>query len=133
MQIATLSAQPRRRAPRFSVSPARERLRLELDASTASQRERLENALSRLVLAGSLEWVPSGAELSARSPRVTVSTSGHIETELELCASNTESERASALVFEVVQALAEASFGVHVTFSEKRAQRQATGGRKALP
>lgn len=134
MQIATLSAQPRRRAPRYPLAAAGQRLQVRLDPASAPPLERLEAALSRFPLAGSLDWIGgAGSELEARSPSVWVSAASGVESELELRATTGGSERDCALVFELVQALSEASFGVHVTFSEKGAQRRAHAGRRALP
>ncbi|HET9929582.1 MAG TPA: hypothetical protein VFQ35_02795 [Polyangiaceae bacterium] len=123
MQIATLSAVPRRRAPRLLARPDERRLCVIVDVHAEAARERLVAELERLPLPASVEMLRAD-EAVGLSPRVRIAADAEIEGELELHAETHGSGRDAALVFELVQALAQGSFAVHVTFSETRSPRQ---------
>lgn len=119
MQIANLSAQPRRRAPRFQAAalPAR-RLRVVVEARSEAERARLFAELEQVSRAGRFE-LTTGEAFDVVPPLVRISAEGELGHDLELCAQTNGSGAASTLVFEFVQSLAQAAFSVHVTFSDK--------------
>ncbi len=128
MEIANLSAQPRRRAPRLGGLAAPRRLRVVVDTSNA-QRGRLVAELERLLVAGPFE-LSNGDGPDVAQPFVRISTDGELGQDLELRAETKGSAAASTLVFELVQALAHAAFGVHVTFSGNSPQRRHAASRR---
>lgn len=119
MEIAHLSAQPRRRAPRFQAVglPAR-RLRVVVEARSEAERARLLTQLEQVPLASPFELTTAEA-FDVSPPLVRISAQDELGHDLELRAESNGSAAASTLVFELVQSLAHAAFGVHVTFSEK--------------
>lgn len=130
MQIANLSAQPRRRPPRLGglAAPAR-RLRVVVDSASNVQRARLVAELEPLLVAGPFELSNDDGPDVAQ-PLVRISTDGELGEELELRAETKGSAAASTLVFELVQSLAHAAFGVHVTFSGNSPQRRHAASRR---
>lgn len=118
MEIANLSAQPRRRVQAPGPLSTLSRLLVRLEIGALGLRESLREELLTGPLADSVRVVGEGGG-SPTGPIVHVTSSDALGTELELDAAIGSSERSRALVFELMQAFVTPERRVRVRFSQK--------------
>src|SRR6187551_623084 len=115
MELATLSARPRRAARRpRSLSSDAPRLPVLLSEAPPALREQLESEFEAGPLAASFYALASGSVM--RGPLVRVHRASEVDVDVELFAALGSSEAARHAVFQLVQALLARSQRVRVCF-----------------